>query len=107
MDTLNGFRPATSGTVLVNGEDLHHIFNSFKTNIGYVPQDDIIHRELTVWDALYYTAKLRLPDDTSEEEITRLLDEVVRTLELHERKDTRVSALSGGQRSAFPSASSC
>ena len=98
MDTLNGFRPATSGTVLVNGEDLHHIFNSFKTNIGYVPQDDIIHRELTVWDALYYTAKLRLPDDTSEEEITRLLDEVVRTLELHERKDTRVSALSGGQR---------
>lgn len=98
MDTLNGFRPATSGQVLVNGEDLYQIFNAFKTNIGYVPQDDIIHRELTVRDALYYTAKLRLPDDTSEEEIEKLLDEVLKTLELHERKDTRVSALSGGQR---------
>lgn len=98
MDTLNGFRPATSGQVFVNGEDLYQIFNSFKTNIGYVPQDDIIHRELTVHDALYYTAKLRLPDDTAEEEIERLLDEVLKTLELDERRDTRVSALSGGQR---------
>ncbi|MBI2923244.1 MAG: FHA domain-containing protein [Planctomycetes bacterium] len=98
MDTLNGFRPATSGQVFVNGEDLYQIFNSFKTNIGYVPQDDIIHRELTVWDALYYTAKLRLPDDTTEEELGKLLEEVIGTLDLTERKDTRVSALSGGQR---------
>ncbi len=98
MDTLNGFRPATSGRVLVNGEDLYQIFNHFKTNIGYVPQDDIIHRELTVWDALYYTAKLRLPEDTSDEEITKLLDEIFKTLELDERKHTRISALSGGQR---------
>ncbi len=98
MDTLNGFRPATSGEVRVNGENLYHIFNSFKTNIGYVPQDDIIHRELTVRDALYYTAKLRLPDDTTDAEIERLLDEILKTLELSERRDTRVSALSGGQR---------
>lgn len=98
MDTLNGFRPATSGRVLVNGEDLYSIFQSFKTNIGYVPQDDIIHRDLSVWDALWYTAKMRLPEDTTDAEITTLLDEVLQTLELHERKQTKISALSGGQR---------
>lgn len=98
MDTLNGFRPATSGQVLVNGEDLYAIFKSFKTNIGYVPQDDIIHRELTVWDALYYTAKLRLPEDTTEEEVNRILEEVIAQIELGERKHTRISSLSGGQR---------
>ncbi|MBI2898901.1 MAG: FHA domain-containing protein [Planctomycetes bacterium] len=98
MDTLNGFRPATSGQVLVNGEDLYSIFKSFKTNIGYVPQEDIIHRELTVWDALYYTAKLRLPEDTSEDEVRRIIEEVITILDLGERKDTRIGSLSGGQR---------
>ncbi len=98
MDTLNGFRPATSGQVFVNGEDLYSVFQSFKANIGYVPQDDIIHRDLTVWDALYYTAKLRLPEDTSEDEVNHLLEEVVAHIELQERKHTRISALSGGQR---------
>jgi len=63
-----------------------------------VPQDDILHKDLPVARALAYAAELRLPDDTSEAERNQRVDGVMKTLELGERKDTPVGALSGGQR---------
>ena len=65
LDALNGFRPATHGQVLVNGTNLYDQFDAYRTELGYVPQDDIMHRELTVYEALDYAAKLRMPTDTS------------------------------------------
>src|SRR6266487_532436 len=58
MDALNGLRPAQKGLVLYNGQDYYRHLAAFSTQLGYVPQDDIIHRELTVERALYYTAKI-------------------------------------------------
>ena len=69
MNALNGYTPPTAGSVLFNGRDLYAHYAEFQGVVGYVPQDDIMHRDLTVGQALYYTARLRLPADTSEGEI--------------------------------------
>lgn len=95
MDALNGLRPQTSGQVLLNGRDLDQHFDEFRHTIGYVPQDDIIHPELTVREALTYTGRLRLPTGLA---LGPLVDEVIAQLELGERADTPVRSLSGGQR---------
>jgi ABC-type multidrug transport system ATPase subunit/pSer/pThr/pTyr-binding forkhead associated (FHA) protein len=98
MDSLNGMRPATSGHVLVNSLDLYHHLESLKQSIGYVPQDDIIHRELTVYSTLYYVARLRLSRDISTKEINQIVAEVMDVTGLSERRDVPISQLSGGQR---------
>ena len=69
LDALNGRRPATSGRVLYNGVDFYPSFNIFRTTIGYVPQQDIVHRGIPLRRALQYTARLRLPPDTTDQEI--------------------------------------
>ena len=61
LSVLSGIRAATAGEVLLNGGDLHRAFDALKSRLGYVPQDDIVHRELTVEESLDYTARLRLP----------------------------------------------
>src|SRR5262249_31764846 len=53
MNALSGLRPAQEGTVLYNGVDYYRNIASFNTQLGYVPQDDIVHRDLTVTRALY------------------------------------------------------
>ena len=68
LDALNGFRPATSGNVLVNGVDLYRNFNAYRSEIGYVPQRDIVHMELTIEQALDFAAQLRMPADTTRAE---------------------------------------
>jgi ABC-type multidrug transport system ATPase subunit/pSer/pThr/pTyr-binding forkhead associated (FHA) protein len=98
LDALNGFRPATEGAVLVNGTDLYRNFDAYRTDLGYVPQDDTIHKELTVYAALDYAARLRLPADTTPDERRRRIMEVLETLGLTERKDVPIQRLSGGQR---------
>jgi len=98
MDSLNGMRPATSGNVLVNNLDLYKHLESLKQSIGYVPQDDIIHRELTVYRTLYYVARLRLSRDISTQEIDQVVGEVMDITGLSERRDVPISQLSGGQR---------
>src|SRR6185503_9066080 len=65
LTALAGVRPASRGHVLLNGVDLYQHFDSLKAGLGYVPQDDIVHRELSVTRSLEYTARLRLPADTS------------------------------------------
>lgn len=98
LDALNGLRPATSGTVLVNDHDLYKNFKAYRTEVGYVPQEDIIHRELTVLQALDYAAKLRLPADTTRAERRQRVQRVLSELELSHRQQVLVKQLSGGQR---------
>ncbi|HEX7737429.1 MAG TPA: FHA domain-containing protein [Ktedonobacteraceae bacterium] len=98
MDALNGLRPAQKGTVLYNGKDYYKHLAAFSTQLGYVPQDDIIHRDLTVERALHYAAKLRLPADFTNEQIKARIEEVLEDVELKGRRHLLVSKLSGGQR---------
>ena len=97
LDSLNGFRPATSGRVLVNGINLYRNFDSYRTQIGYVPQKDIVHMELTVFEALDYAAQLRMPADTTLKERRKRIEEVLEDLDLSHRKNVSIKALSGGQ----------
>ncbi len=98
MDALNGLRPAQQGVVLYNGQDYYHHLAAFSTQLGYVPQDDIIHRDLTVERALYYAAKLRLPSDFTETQIKQRIEDVLDDVEMKFRRKLLVSKLSGGQR---------
>lgn len=99
LKALNGDNPATSGDVFIHGLSLRENYNLLKRKIGYVPQDDIIHRELTVVNTLYLAAKLRLPDGTSEEEIQSRITEVLASLNIDEfLHHKKVEKLSGGQR---------
>ncbi len=98
MDALNGLRPAQQGSVFYNGVDYYHNLAAFNTQLGYVPQDDIVHRELTVERALYYAARLRLPKDFTHEQIQWRIAEVLEDVEMTDRRKLLVSKLSGGQR---------
>ena len=98
MDALNGLRPAQKGLVLYNGQDYYRHLAAFSTQLGYVPQDDIIHRELTVERALYYTARMRLPEDFTQKQIKQRINEVLEDVEMKHRRGMLVNKLSGGQR---------
>jgi len=97
MNAMNGFWPATNGTVLVNDIDLYRNFDLFRNELGYVPQKDIVHAELTVYQALDYAAQLRMPADTAAAERKTRIEEVLDDLDLVERKDLPIHKLSGGQ----------
>ncbi|HSP55617.1 MAG TPA: ATP-binding cassette domain-containing protein [Dehalococcoidia bacterium] len=98
LHALNGFSPGTEGSVTYNGVLLYENLDLFRPVLGYVPQDDIVHGELTVERTLYYGAKLRLPKDTRAEEIRERIEEVLESVGLEERRGTEVRRLSGGQR---------
>ncbi len=98
MDALNGLRPAQQGAVLYNGQDYYTHLAAFSTQLGYVPQEDIIHRDLPVDRALYYAAKLRLPEDFTEKQIKDRIVEVLDDVEMKHRRHLLISKLSGGQR---------
>ena len=97
LDAIAGYRPATQGHVLVNGVNIYSHFDVIRNDIGYVPQKDIIHMELTIYQALDYAAQLRMPPDTSPEEREKRVMEVLEDLDLMHRKDVQISGLSGGQ----------
>lgn len=97
LDALNGFRPATKGHVLVNNNDLYKNFGAYRTQLGYVPQKDIVHMELSVEQVLDYAAQLRLPKDTTLAERQARVQAVLEELELTHRRTVPVKALSGGQ----------
>lgn len=98
LGALNGQRPIKSGTVLYNGEDFYKNVGDFSTSLGYVPQDDIVHKNLTVEKALYYAARLRLPKGTRRQQIKQRITEVLEDVELEDQRNQVISSLSGGQR---------
>ncbi|WP_455360949.1 FHA domain-containing protein [Streptomyces sp. SYSU K21746] len=98
LKALTGYRPANQGDVLYDNRNLYKQFAELRQRIGLVPQDDILHKELTVRTALKYAAKLRFPGDTAEAERAARIDEVLRELKLDIHKDKKITSLSGGQR---------
>ncbi|MFD0071617.1 FHA domain-containing protein [Streptomyces sp. NPDC127166] len=98
LGALTGQRPADRGTVLYDGRDLYKDYAELRQRIGLVPQDDILHLQLTVRRALGYAAELRFPEDTAPAERRARVDEVIRELGLVERAEQPIHSLSGGQR---------
>ena len=88
----------TTGKVLFEGHDIHAEYASLRSRIGMVPQDDVVHGQLTVNQALGYAAELRLPPDTTEEDRRQVIAQVLEELELTQHAEKRVDKLSGGQR---------
>ena len=98
LRALTGYRPADQGDVLYDGRNLYRQFAELRQRIGLVPQDDILHAQLSVRTALRYAAKLRFPGDTETAERNRRVDEVLSELKLDIHADKRITSLSGGQR---------
>ncbi|MDH6574508.1 FHA domain-containing protein [Kitasatospora sp. MAP5-34] len=98
LNALTGLRPADEGTVRYDGRDLYRDYAELRRRIGLVPQDDILHTQLTVRRALGYAAELRFPGDTAPAERAARVNEVIGELGLEQRADQVISSLSGGQR---------
>lgn len=103
LTVLNGYLRPSSGEVRVNGENLYAIYDALRGSLGYVPQDDLLHPELTVKEAITYSARFRLPPDYSQEEIERRVNETMKDLGLDHLGNTVIGSpikkvLSGGQR---------
>ena len=95
---IAGYTSPTAGTVTFEGHNIHAEYASLRSRIGMVPQDDVVHRQLTVNQALGYAAELRLPPDTSKADRAQVVAQVLEELELTKHAETRVDKLSGGQR---------
>ena len=101
LKALNGYTPPEGGQVLFNGIDLYKSYDQFRQQMGYVPQDDIVHSQLTVREALYFSTKLRT--DLTDAEIETRIDKILTELGILDKKDTLIGSpekkvLSGGQR---------
>jgi ABC-type multidrug transport system ATPase subunit len=97
LGALTGMRPATSGRVMYDGRDLYANYAELRHRIGLVPQENILHTQLSARRGLSYAAELRFPQDTSAAERSRRVDEVLGELSLARHADTRTGSLSGGQ----------
>jgi len=102
LNALSGIEQVSEGQVLINGSDINKEKDKIKGIIGYIPQDDLLIEELTVFENLFYNAKLCFKDAT-DEEITEKVMNVLSSLGLAERKDLKVGnplqkTISGGQR---------
>lgn len=95
MKSLLGIAPISSGNVYLNGDNLRKNWPVYRSQVGYVPQDDIIHRDLTVEEVLRYACQLRLPPDTN---ISEVIANTLAQIKLSHVRHTLVSRLSGGQR---------
>ena len=102
LNVLNGSEAPSKGQVLINGIDIHREEEKVEGLIGFVSQDDLLIEELTVFQNLYYNAKLCF-DNYSEEEIVAAVENMLISLGLNEIKDMVVGSplnkkISGGQR---------
>lgn len=103
LHALTGYLRPAEGEVLVNGRALPEVFDSLRGSIGYVPQDDIIHPELTVYEAVRYSARFRLPHDYTEEEVDQRVMATLAQLGLESVANLQIGKpeqkiISGGQR---------
>jgi ABC transport system ATP-binding/permease protein len=97
LGALTGMRPADTGTVLYDNRDLYRNYAELRYRIGLVPQESVLHTQLTARRALQYSAELRFPADTSAHERDARVDEVMDELGLTKHANTRADRLSGGQ----------
>ena len=103
LECLTGHHPPTKGKIYLNGRSLHQHWDEFRHLMGYVPQEDVMHRDITVYEALYYAAKIRLPRDLPDEQIVETVVRVLTRMGLAHIKDSiigdeHVRGISGGQR---------
>lgn len=98
LNCMCGYLQPTQGEVFINGVNLYQNFDSLKNLVGYVPQSDIVYDNLTLHDMLSYTAKLRLPKDTTPAEREVAITRAINMVELSEKRDSLIRSLSGGQR---------
>lgn len=98
MKCISGCMGITSGSVLIQGEDISTGYNSVKSLIGYVPQQDIVYDNLTLERMLYYSACLRMPKDVSKADINNRIKEIIAMVELTGHEKTMIRKLSGGQK---------
>ena len=100
---INGYERPKQGKILINDDELYEHYDRYRCLIGYVPQDDILHPELTVFEALCLSACLRLPSDTEESELKKHVQAVIDELNLTDIAHEQIGSvdkkiLSGGQR---------
>jgi ABC transport system ATP-binding/permease protein len=101
LKAMNGYTRPAAGSILFNGHDLYQFYDRFRLQMSYVPQDDIVHAELKVREALYFSAKLRT--DLKDDEIQQRIEKVLSSLDIWDKRDTIIGSperkvLSGGQR---------
>ena len=97
LNALAGIQPAQRGHVYFDGVDSYANYDQFRGRIGYVPQRDIVHKELTVNQALMYVARLRLPTDLRSDELKKRIEQVLESVDLASRRDRVIGRLSGGE----------
>lgn len=98
LKACSGMDKPSKGLVTLNGQDLYKSLNQWRKKIGYVPQDDIIHQELTVQKAVHYAARLRLNPNMADKTRKALTTRVIHEVGLQDRAQLRIKKLSGGQR---------
>ena len=98
LNAMCGYLTPAEGNVYINGIDLYENFDSLKKLVGYVPQQDIVYDNLSLYDMLLYTSKLRLPKDISDQEREAAITRAINMVELSHKRDALIKALSGGQR---------
>jgi ABC-type multidrug transport system ATPase subunit len=98
LAALAGLRPADDGHVLYGGRDLYQDYAELQNRIGFVPQDDVLHRELTVRTTLEYAGRLRFPDDVTPAEAGARIDDLLEELGIAHRDQVPLDQLSGGER---------
>ncbi|MBL7871754.1 MAG: ATP-binding cassette domain-containing protein [Cyclobacteriaceae bacterium] len=102
LSVLNGSENPSSGRVLINGIDIHRENKKIEGIIGFIPQDDLLIEDLTVFENLYYSARLCF-GHYSKEKIAELVEKVLLNLGLSEIRNLKVGSplaktISGGQR---------
>jgi ABC-type multidrug transport system ATPase subunit len=98
LEAIAGIAHPSDGSVMFDGVDLHANVRAFRSVLGFVPQDDIIHADLPLERTLRYAARLRLPSSTTASEIDTAVRDALDAVGLCDSADVRVGSLSGGQR---------
>ena len=103
LNAITGIAKPDSGDILLDGADFHRLLDYDRSAVGIVPQDDLVHPELTVHEALRYAGKLRFPADVTDQELDGAVDRVLRTLDIDDIRHSRIGdvqrrGISGGQR---------
>jgi ABC-type multidrug transport system ATPase subunit len=103
LTTIAGYTPPSSGQIFMDGMSLYSHFGLFREAVGYVPQEDVMHRSLTVEEVLYYQAKLNFPAEVTRDEINDRIGLILAQLDLQDVRHSVVGdevrrGLSGGQR---------
>ena len=98
LNELSGREQADEGRVFVDGVSLYDNYSVLRKSIGFVPQQDTVHDNLTLTDMLDYSARLRLPPDTTDEQRAERVQKVIEQVQLEAERDNMIGRLSGGQK---------